>query len=611
MAEIKAGNPYPSNLRLFGNATLIGILSFIVSEPLSVVFGIIVFVIVIVISIYIFRRRLRKDIEPSKESLAIVGFFYFKETTGINGMKWREGEKVSTWIKDIEITQYIASKANSNIAIIGTAGSGKTELTYFMIRHLNRILPDRTQIPLRKVIFQYKAGDKYKQMGFPTLMLKDSIPNVFADTEAFVQSWLCAFPIGSIGITASKVPAKLRDILSKTKNFDQFSTILEDLIKHERDSTTLSALVDIRDKLSSIYQPKMIDYDIPDEVVLDFEGLNSSAFVFFAEYLLRQLYREIIEGKRQQTIIMLDEAGLFATSRNTIIPEIARIIRATGALLLATQRLDDIAGIVLDNCDTQFTSIQSGAENMKEIPKTPLWEYSIRSLNKYEFVDLRQKNSERKVYIWQLLNPSKEFHEVRLIESKNKLQSTEAPIDYRYEIETMLSEKARNINELSKILAQKFRQNDSVKNRNHFKTQLMPYLEKMLREDEISKCSIENIRFSDRSKQYVEEKIYYLQQENLSKLHDYLVEQTSKILTHFNKKFKIMPTNRNTADIEGEDFAIEVETGLKHSTNDLEERIKKYENEGKKVIVIIPNSSLKDRYPNGITLKEFAEVVGK
>lgn len=78
-------------------------------------------------------------------------------------------------------------------------------MTYFLIRHLVRI-KDGEEVKLKKIIFQYKNSNRYKESGSPTIMLKDCVPNVFKDADSFGQAWICAFPVESVGITAGRVP---------------------------------------------------------------------------------------------------------------------------------------------------------------------------------------------------------------------------------------------------------------------------------------------------------------------------------------------------------------------------------------------------------------------
>ncbi|EQD51611.1 hypothetical protein B2A_06835, partial [mine drainage metagenome] len=94
-------------------------------------------------------------------------------------------------------------------------------------------------------------------------------------------------------------------------------------------------------------------YDLPENVVIDFEGMDDRAFVFYSEFLLEMLYKEIKSPKREGTMIFIDEAHRF-TGTTTVIPEMAEEIRATGALLLSTQRVSTIAGDIKGNSALQI-----------------------------------------------------------------------------------------------------------------------------------------------------------------------------------------------------------------------------------------------------------------
>ncbi|MEM4089009.1 MAG: hypothetical protein QW528_03600, partial [Candidatus Micrarchaeaceae archaeon] len=50
---------------------------------------------------------------------------------------------------------------------------------------------------------------------------------------------------------------------------------------------------------------------------------------------------------------------------------------------------------------------------------------------------------------------------------------------------------------------------------------------------------------------------------------------------------------RGVPDIETKEFAIEIETGLKHSLADLKARLARY---NKRIIIVVPNSEVAERY---------------
>jgi predicted metal-dependent phosphoesterase TrpH len=78
------------------------------------------------------------------------------------------------------------------------------------------------------------------------------------------------------------------------------------------------------------------------------------------------------------------------------------------------------------------------------------------------------------------------------------------------------------------------------------------------------------------------------------------------VLTWRSKKFEIEPSGKATPDITGDDFIVEVETGLKRRQDDLAERIEKAKNEGKVVFIVVPNNEVKKMYRGSMTIPEFS-----
>jgi hypothetical protein len=90
--------------------------------------------------------------------------------------------------------------------------------------------------------------------------------------------------------------------------------------------------------------------------------------------------------------------------------------------------------------------------------------------------------------------------------------------------------------------------------------------------------------------------IYYNKDANMSGLHEFMQKTITGILDKNN--IKIMKQgkvgSRSVPDTETADFAVEIETGLKHDRQDLESRILR----GKKkaIIIVVPNAESMDKY---------------
>ena len=89
--------------------------------------------------------------------------------------------------------------------------------------------------------------------------------------------------------------------------------------------------------------------------------------------------------------------------------------------------------------------------------------------------------------------------------------------------------------------------------------------------------------------------MYYSRSPNLSNLHTGMQSQAVDILTELGVAVNRISTTgeRGAFDIETDFFMVEIETGLKHSMEDLKDRIK---STNLRVIIIVPNRELIDKY---------------
>lgn len=545
--------------------------------------------------------RPSRDITPNVvNKLAIIGMVKEITHTKSENEIGREIVRIDVMPRIVDFNEdLLKPKAhNKNIAVIGMAGSGKTELTYFII----------SQMKYHKIIFQYKNSDRYRELGYPVLFLKKYSPNVFSDPESFTQAWLTAFSVENRGITASQVEPIIRDIASKVKDWKEFRAEAQERAKKEQGTITGNALNDILLKLQTVYSENQYNISIPSDIVIDFEGLNEQAFVFFAEYLLRELYEEIKSGKRTKTMIFVDEAHRFVKSSNTIIPELSAIIRSRGAFLFGTQRTSTIAGDVKGNAGTQFCFKQTEKEDLDQIRAlSEPYQWIVERLYPYEFVDLAQQDSHKGIYIYRLINPKPDFKPVVEwqpdVRQEEKQKNTEddsegkgsSNIDIPSEIMRMLSQPA-NQQDLAKRFAKEYG-NDP----NYWKMTLKGYLKNIVMNNEISADITDYVKFDDNGKAYeIRNSIIYHRKANYD-YHDWLVEMTAEILYHKGLSPQIQAHGLPLADILVENpkkLAFEIETGSKngYKINETKQRIADFQKQGYKIYVIVPNQEVKKRY---------------
>lgn len=536
-------------------------------------------------------------------ALGIIGF--------VNEIQYGKDEKVKVgreilktevYPRIVDFQDYLVGKGhNKNIAIIGMAGSGKTELTYYIIN----------QMRYHKIIFQYKNSDRYSELGFPVLFLKNYSPDVFRDKEAFTQSWITAFAVENRGITASQIIPLVRNAVNKCSNWQEFKVEIDKELKENEGTITGNALSDIRLKLDSVYSEKQYDIEIPQDIVIDFEDLNKSAFVFYAEYLLRELYEEIKEGTRKDTMIFVDEAHVFTKTDNTIIPELSAIIRSRGAFLFATQRASTIAGDIKGNAGTQFCFKQTERDDLNVVSAlSEPYHWIAQRLRPYEFVDLAQADSHTGIYVFQLINPEPDFKPVvewkpeRQERKENKEQNSQSErsssVDILKEIIRLLNQPA-NQQDLAKRFAKEY--GSSV---DYWKMSLKTYLKRMHQQGEISATETDYIKWNNNKEYPISNSLIYHRKGDYS-YHDWLVGITANVLYHKGFAPQIQAHGLPLADILVESpnmLAFEIETGSKngYKMEETKERIGDFEKQGYKVYVIVPNDEVKEKY------KGFANV---
>ena len=586
---------------------LFGFAIFFFTYPFIHFWSFVVAIASIVIAVIILHGKQKE--EPNKSGLYITGMVKEIQYEKSDQKTGREIKRFELYPRRVDFNDDILSiKAhNKNVTITGMAGSGKTELNYFII----------SQMKYHKIIFQYKNSDRYRELGFPVLFLKKYSPDVFRDTEAFTQAWITAFAVENRGITASQIEPIVRDIASKSKNWQEFKAEVEARAKREEGTITGNALADILLKTRAVYADKQYNIEIPKDIVVDFEELNEQSFVFYAEYLLRELYEEIKTDKRTNSMIFVDEAHAFTKTTNTIIPNLSAIIRSRGAFLFASQRASTIAGDIKGNAGSQFCFKQTEKEDLDEVKAlSEPYHWIVQRLKPYEFCDLAQENSHEGIFIYRLINPKPEFKPIQEWkpeeqEEKEKEQNKEqVNMDIPNEIVRLLSQPA-NQQDLAKRFAEKF-----GKDQNYWKMTLKTPLKRMHQQGEISATTTDYIKWIDDKEYPISNSIIYHRKGDYS-YHDMLVGITAEVLYRKGLMPQIQAHGLPLADIlvNSNKLAIEVETGSKngYKIEETRQRVDGFEKEGYRVYIIVPNQEVKKKYAgagfsNVFTLLELKEA---
>ena len=535
------------------------------------------------------RKQNEKPNQSGLYAIAVVKEIQYEKSDQKTG---REIKLFELYPRKLELEEdFLSLKGQNNITISGVAGSGKSVLTMFIIDQLKQF---------KKIIFQFDPQDHYKEMGIPTLFLKEYAPNVFKDPNSFAEAWETAFQ--GDATTYRAIPDIVKNIASKSQSWQDFKKILfEEMQQHAKDDIiTTGAYNAIARQLSRVYMDKVTDYSLPDNLVISFEDMDIRAFRFYGDWILRTLYKELLQkdSPRAGTMLFIDEASQFRNEEKPVLPSIMALIRKRGAMLMGTQFVSDLKGI-RGNAKTQFAFYTNEGEDLDEVKTlSESYHWVIQRLNPYEFVDLAQKNSHEGIFIYKLIDPKPEFKPVQEWKPQEEKEDYgkgrgSQEIDIPKEIVRLLSIPA-NQQDLAKRFSQEY-----GKNVEFWKLKLKGYLKIMQMNNEISADLTDYVKFGADGRVYeIRKSIVYHRKGDYS-YHDFLVNAVADILFHKGLLPKIQAHGLPLADIMVEPkLAFEIETGSKngYKIEETKQRVEDFAKEGYKVFVIVPNQEIKRKY---------------
>ena len=510
---------------------------------------------------------------------------HFPKKYGENGSVIAQEPRISRiYKKPIDFKGYISDRNNRNLFISGRSGSGKSTL----MRYVIELFPESS-----KTIFSFKSGDEYLKLGMPILRIAEHAGYPFSDREAFVQSFLVTYPISSQGVVAASVPNLLRTVLKGSGSWRSLRSEIELALAREKSaSVTRSALSFIQQKLADL---ELASRPCPlptGDVVLDFSGLNESAKTFYAELHLRQTWHSIEDGSPDpmRHIIIIDEAHRLLKSEATIFGEVARLIRARGALWCGTQNYSDLPDYVRNQFAMHLlfsTKSERDLRALKEI--NALLPFTATELRDHHFTDAAMRELHEAIPIYTAdiagfqdrpevyIKP--EISENAPIEAKPKPM-----LDYRDRVLKMLENEASWPSKLAKEIAAQDGMGGDVP-----KLAVTRAL-KALREDGMIEKQL--LMVEDR-----EVSLYYRKDPAMSGLHRFMEKEVTKKLEKDGIAYELAKPGEDKPDIMTKDFDIEIETGLKHDIKEVERRLV---SATKKTYVIVPTEVEMKRYNKAI-----------
>ena len=480
------------------------------------------------------------------------------------------------------LRDYIEHKGNRNVSITGVSGQGKSYLTM----HLLRKFEDR-----QRIIFSFKPDDHEVHLGIPVIDAKECLPNPFRDVNAFSEAYMTAF-FGekvSSGIQLHQTPAFLQEIASQSSDWKSFMKTISEKRK-SASKNQIETLNAIEQNVKSLVIEDMGSVELANEsTVFDFSTLpTKQAQNFYAELMLRQIYREMEDRKRIDVLICIDEAHRLTKSYHTILDVMSREIRDKGMLWIITQNLIDILPEMRANFGTKF-SFKLGDADLQMLSYNQLVRFSVTILQPRQFVDIEFPESNSFAPVLTYMPDGSEYREtprilaaVREAGMEEEAGGRGKDIDYRTEVLRILSDRMSYATEMGKEISSKY----GIE-KDHAKLRIKFVLEEMKNNNEVGR-----VKYLREGKPIV---MYYSRSPNLSNLHTGMQSQAVDILTELGVTVNRISTTgeRRAFDIETDFFMVEIETGLKHSLEDLKERIA---GTNLRVIIIVPNKELMDKY---------------
>ena len=484
--------------------------------------------------------------------------------------------------KATSLRDYVIHKGNRNVSITGVSGQGKSYLT----THLISIFNDRETI-----IFSFKPNDHELHLGIPVIDAKECLPNPFRDVNAFSEAYMTAFfgEKTSSGIQLQQTPGFLQEIASESDTWKDF---MKNLLERKRTASKnqVEALNAIEQNVKTLVIEDMDSVTLNNgSIVFDFSSLpTKQAQNFYAELMLRQIYREMEEHKRNEVLILIDEAHRLTKSYHTILDVMSREIRDKGMLWIITQNLIDILPEMRANFGTKFT-FRLGDADLNMLSYNPLMRYAVEILQPRQFIDVEFPEGSSFSPVFTYVSNGLEHKETRKVAAVVSEPKREVGvggrgeiIDFRREAQEILSEKMSYATEMGKIIAEKY-----GITKDQAKLKLKSALEELKNNNEVGR-----VKYLREGKPIV---MYYSRNPNLSNLHTGMQSQVVGILNDLGVTINRISTTgeRSAFDIETDFFMIEIETGLKHSMEDLKDRIK---STNLRVIIIVPNKELMEKY---------------
>ncbi|MGH2613573.1 MAG: hypothetical protein ACRDFB_11075 [Rhabdochlamydiaceae bacterium] len=358
-----------------------------------------------------------------------------------------EGERTMNFVADIRAVNVIGEYLglpNRNVFINGLAGnSGKSTLAEAILYDL--INADECkkyfEKPVPAVVFspkKFAEGDliDFEVCGLKVVDCCKLIPNIFADRDAFVESWevMVGNKIDSKGITASQIAEACGSILAvkECKSWADFKNNIAQLRKRRDEVIMQSQLTWIENKIPYL-DVGVISDDIPiSNVIYHLGNLPEKARIYYYEAFLQMLVKKLESGLGAPPILVLDEAHLLFKQEFSIIARYMRELRnQVFSIIAISQNKDDCNPALL-----QFSRILCGqTSHLDKYVNKPTIKDCVMQLQPRQFVDWTFTGTDivpcyslNKKYVKKLGELKEEMRRQKMIAKESVIASSMPPV---------------------------------------------------------------------------------------------------------------------------------------------------------------------------------------
>ncbi len=478
---------------------------------------------------------------------------------------------------------YIIDKPNFNVLVTGTSGQGKSVLQSHLVRYW-------ASSGARPIVFSFKPRDVYSGCGFPVADLRRVLPDPFENVDALVEAMAVAYPMAQSGPTAASVGMLLRGLAGQSTNWQD---LLHNIAAEERRSEDVvrkGALNILRSQVEHLVVEGALPFSLSElghPLVLDFSGLSSPQQSFYGELALRQVWAAISSGRLGLAVVCFDEAHrILKGVDHSILSEIAREIRAFGALWITTQAFTDLPDELKAQFATWFSFATHSPSDLHALRQLGPLYAEVGMLPQHCFTDIRWPVRHSHLPVFQLVPPKTgPVPSPAFAPPRRPLRMPETlPQDLSGLVVDKISEVgAMSPSEITKLLARHYSADADA-----LKPRVLQSLSRQFQREVLGKCSLDTPSGSQRV-------VYYLKDPSESGLHRWMVNEVVSGLVSLGKPYSITAgLGIGAPDIEGQDAVYEIETGLKHDIEgDLVPRVQRAR---KPVIIVVPNNDVRGRY---------------